>query len=119
MSAESGFSPNVLEALIDFLTSSKRSTANLGNQERLFREGGLAPVDRSLYNDRALTRDCPIIKTLAIALSGARPRPKSRYYTDLSRAIRKHLYLALAGSPLDSDNLLGDVQQSLHGRLGR
>jgi multiple sugar transport system substrate-binding protein len=89
--AISAFSRHQVTALafIKFLTS-------MASERQILINGSLPPVWTQLYTNRALIRRFPYLPVLERDILGARPRPQTPVYNQLSLAISSTVHQALA-----------------------
>jgi multiple sugar transport system substrate-binding protein len=75
-----------------------RFFANEESQKTRALEAGLLPTRKALYHDREVMEALPMIAGAKEALLNARPRPVSRYYSEMSRAMALQFNNVLRGN---------------------
>jgi len=66
-------------------------------QRTYLEKASLAPVLEDLYNDPALNKQFPYLKTLGESIQSAIPRPVTPFYPAVTKAIQDNAYAALKG----------------------
>jgi multiple sugar transport system substrate-binding protein len=78
-------------AFIDFATSPEW-------QKHVAMDFSQAPVNEAAYADGAVLKKMPFAKELLASVKGAKPRPISPVYPQISQAIYKNVYAVLSGT---------------------
>jgi multiple sugar transport system substrate-binding protein len=62
-----------------------------------------APVNEAAYSDTAVLEKMPFATELLASVKGAKPRPISPVYPQISQAIYKNVYAVLSGTASTED----------------
>jgi multiple sugar transport system substrate-binding protein len=92
---------------VQFMTSEESQKAQTLSSSTL-------PTLKTLYDDRDIREEVPVVALSKEALQTARPRPVSPYYSQMSRGMAKHFNKALTGatSPKEAiETLQSELQQ--------
>jgi len=84
------------------------------NQKTWALETGFLPTRKALYDDREVMEALPTIAGAREALQNARPRPVSRYYSEMSRAMALQFNNVLRGNTMPEEaveTLQSELQQ--------
>jgi len=82
--------PEAAVALINFAT-------NPDWQKRVAADYSQAPVSEAAYDDPAVQEKMPFAQQLRDSVEGAKPRPKSPVYPQISQAIYENAYAVISG----------------------
>ena len=82
--------PEAAVALINFAT-------NPDWQKRVAADYSQAPVSEAAYDDPAVQEKMPFAQQLRESVEGAKPRPKSPVYPQISQAIYENAYAVISG----------------------
>ncbi|WP_311380351.1 ABC transporter substrate-binding protein [Arthrobacter sp. ISL-72] len=83
-------------AFIDFATTPEW-------QKHVAMDYSQAPVNEAAYSDAAVLQKMPFAKELLASVKGAKPRPISPVYPQISQAIYKNVYAVLSGTASTED----------------
>jgi multiple sugar transport system substrate-binding protein len=67
-------------------------------QKHVAIDSSQAPVNEAAYSDPEVLKAMPFAKELLASVKGARPRPQSPVYPQISQAIYKNVHSVLSGS---------------------